>query len=54
MSVWFTTWPNKTGGIEYAEHSTEKAAADHATQVVRTGTASVATYFEHGALEISA
>lgn len=54
MGVWFTTWPAKSGGIEYAEHPTEKAAADHADQVVRSGTASVATYFEHGALEISA
>lgn len=54
MGVWFTTWPAKTGGIEYAEHSTEKAAADHADRVVRSRQADVATYFEHGALENSA
>lgn len=53
MSVWFTTWP-ANGKPQYAEHHTEQAAEAHAQHIIRTGTAAVATYFEHGALEISA
>lgn len=46
MGVWFTTWPSKTGGIEYAEHPTEAAAAQHAKWLIDSDTTKHATYFE--------
>ena len=48
--TWFTTWPHN-GRPQYAEHATEQAAANHAEQIIRTGAAAVATYFESGQLE---
>lgn len=43
--TWLTTWP-ANGIPTYAAHATEAAAAAHATELVRSKTAIVATYFE--------
>lgn len=51
--TWFTTWP-ANGVPQYAEHRTEQKAATHAEELVRSGRAKVATYFELDGLEASA
>lgn len=51
--TWFTTWPSAKG-VEYAPHATEQKAATHAEELVRSGRAKVATYFELDGLEASA
>ena len=51
--TWFTTWPT-TKGVEYAEHRTEAKAATHAEELVKSGRASVATYFHIDEQEMSA
>lgn len=53
MSVWFSTWPGTTGS-EYQPHDTEAAAEAHATEIVRSGRARVATIFQTDQLEESA
>lgn len=46
-AYWLTTWPH-LGIPTYAQHDTEQQAAAHAHQIVASGTATVATYFEMG------
>jgi hypothetical protein len=41
--MWLSTWP---GAEMPVEHDTEAAAAAHATELVRSGRAQVATFFE--------
>ena len=43
--TWLTTWPS-AHGVEYAEHATEAAAAQHAHDIVAGKRAMHATYFE--------
>lgn len=43
--TWLSTWPSN-GRPAYAEHDTEQQAEAHATELVRSGKAAVATYFE--------
>lgn len=43
--TWTTTWP-RNGCPQYREHPTERAAEAHATELVRSGTATHATFFE--------
>lgn len=43
--TWLTTWP-VNGRPAYCEHDTEQAAAQHAHDLVRSGEATAATYFE--------
>lgn len=45
--TWLTTWPHD-GAPQYATHATERAAADHAAEVVRSKVAPHATYFWGG------
>ena len=42
--TWLSTWPSN-GKPAYAEHDTETQAEAHATEVVRSGKAAVATYY---------
>lgn len=42
--TWLTTWPSD-GVSQYAEHATERQAEAHATSIVKSGVALVATAF---------
>lgn len=45
--MWITSWPAKPHGRPaYREHPTEQAAAAHADEIVRSGEAYTATYYE--------
>lgn len=52
--TFYATWPNPNGPNHYHPHETETQAEAHAAEIVRSGKASVATYFEIDALESSA
>lgn len=43
--TYFTTWPTSTGP-QYAPHDTEAQAEAHATEIVTSGRARVATVFQ--------
>lgn len=45
--TWLSTWP-QYGRPQYAAHATEARAEAHATEVVRSGRAPVATIYELG------
>lgn len=42
--TWLSTWPEPNP--QYATHLTEGAAERHAAEIVRSGRAVVATYYE--------
>ena len=48
--TWFSTWPAATGP-QYQAHDTEASAEAHATEIVRSGQARVATVFNNTQLE---
>jgi hypothetical protein len=43
--TWLTTWPSAGCVPNFAEHATERQAEHHATQIVKSGVAVVATAF---------
>ena len=51
--TWYVTWPTNNG-VAYEEAAHETDAARRAEQVIRSGRAATATYFEKDELETSA
>jgi hypothetical protein len=51
--TWYVTWPTHNG-VAYEEAAHETDAARRAEQIIRSGRAATATYFETNQEELSA